>query len=161
MVDTSLRTADSGYLTRRLLDVAQDIIVRDEDCLTTEGLSYEDLFTRYRTSLSYKDRLIGRLLLEPVFSKDKTTLLAPANTELTVSVITELEKHNIQAVKVRSPLTCNSNRSVCRKCYGWHLSYSRSQQSNTKTLKLGAKECIIAATLSDSANQSCLKKAKT
>tara|TARA_B110000444_G_scaffold257888_1_gene297410 strand:- start:2391 stop:6188 length:3798 start_codon:yes stop_codon:yes gene_type:complete len=138
LVDTALRTADSGYLTRRLVDVAQDIIVRDEDCLTTEGLSYEDLFTRYRTSLSYKDRLIGRLLLEPVFSKDKTTLLAPANTELTVSVITELEKHNIQAVKVRSPLTCNSNRSVCRKCYGWHLSYSR-------IVDLGEAVGIVAA----------------
>ena len=138
LVDTALRTADSGYLTRRLVDVAQDIIVRDEDCLTTEGLSYEDLFTRYKTSLSYKDRLIGRLLLEPVFSKDKTTLIAPANIELTVSVINELEKHNIEAVKVRSPLTCNSNRSVCRKCYGWHLSYSR-------IVDLGEAVGIVAA----------------
>ena len=138
LVDTALRTADSGYLTRRLVDVAQDIIVRDEDCLTTEGLSYEDLFKRYKTSLSFKDRVIGRLLLEPVFSKDKKILIAPANTELTASVIDELEKNNVHDVKVRSPLTCNSNRSVCRKCYGWHLSYSR-------IVDLGEAVGIVAA----------------
>jgi len=138
LVDTALRTADSGYLTRRLVDVAQDIIVRDDDCLTLEGLSYSDLFTRYKTSLSIKDRLIGRLLLEPVFSKDKTTLLATTNTELTISVIKELEKGNIEDIKVRSPLTCNSNRSVCRKCYGWHLSYSR-------IVDLGEAVGIVAA----------------
>ena len=62
LVDTALRTADSGYLTRRLVDVAQDIIVREEDCLTSEGLSLDDLFKKYKTDLSLEDRLIGRLL---------------------------------------------------------------------------------------------------
>jgi DNA-directed RNA polymerase subunit beta' len=138
LVDTALRTADSGYLTRRLVDVAQDIIVRDEDCLTTEGLLYSDLFQRYKTTLSFKDRIIGRLLVEPIFSKDKKTLIAPANAELNVSIINKIEKYNSHDIKVRSPLTCNSHRSVCRKCYGWHLSYSR-------IVDLGEAVGIVAA----------------
>jgi|APCry1669189034_1035192.scaffolds.fasta_scaffold00019_16 DNA-directed RNA polymerase subunit beta' len=138
LVDTALRTADSGYLTRRLVDVAQDIIVRDEDCLTTEGLSYHDLFKRYKTTLSFKDRIIGRLLLEPVFSKDKDKLIAPINTEITLHLIPKLENADLESIKVRSPLTCNSNRSVCRKCYGWHLAYYR-------LVDLGEAVGIVAA----------------
>jgi DNA-directed RNA polymerase subunit beta' len=66
LVDTALRTADSGYLTRRLVDVAQDIIVREENCLTSEGLSLDDLFKKYKTELTIEDRLIGRLLIKPL-----------------------------------------------------------------------------------------------
>ena len=139
LVDTALRTADSGYLTRRLVDVAQDIIVRDEDCLTSDGLSYDDLFKQYKTTISFKDRLIGRLLAQPIFTNDGRTLIAPSNTALTVSLIKEIEKTaNLEEIKVRSPLTCNSNRSVCRKCYGWHLSYSR-------LVDLGEAVGIVAA----------------
>lgn len=118
LVDTALRTADSGYLTRRLVDIAQDIIVRNEDCLTTNGLSYDDLFNRYKTTLSFKDNLLGRVLLKPVFSKDNKSILAEKNTEITTSVIEKLKKSDLKTIKVRSPLTCKSNRSVCRKCYG-------------------------------------------
>jgi DNA-directed RNA polymerase subunit beta' len=125
LVDTAIRTADSGYLTRRLVDVAQDIIVRDEDCLTTDNLSYSDIFERYPTNLSFKDRVIGRFLAQPIFRKDQQTLFAMANTPIDVHIINELDKLEISNLKVRSPLTCNSNRSVCRRCYGWHLSYSR------------------------------------
>ena len=139
LVDTALRTADSGYLTRRLVDVAQDIIVREEDCLTSDGLSYEDLFKQYKTTISFKDMLIGRLLAQPIFTSDGRTLIAPSNTALTVSLINEIEKKaNLEEIKVRSPLTCNSNRSVCRKCYGWHLSYSR-------LVDLGEAVGIVAA----------------
>ena len=138
LVDTALRTADSGYLTRRLVDVAQDIIVRDEDCLTTDSLSYEDLFTRYKTNISFKDRLIGRLLAQPLFTADGQTLLAPSNVPLTGSLLTDIENEEIQNIQVRSPLTCNANRSVCRKCYGWHLAYSR-------LVDLGEAVGIVAA----------------
>jgi DNA-directed RNA polymerase subunit beta' len=138
LVDTALRTADSGYLTRRLVDVAQDIIVRDEDCLTSESLSYDDLFTRYKNTISVRDRLIGRLLAEPLFTKDGKILIAKVNTALTVALIKEIEQSNIENIKVRSPLTCNSNRSVCRQCYGWHLSYSR-------IVDLGEAVGIVAA----------------
>jgi DNA-directed RNA polymerase subunit beta' len=137
LVDTALRTADSGYLTRRLVDVAQDIIVRDEDCLTSDYLSYEDLFTRYKSTIPLKDRLIGRLLAQPLIT-DSGQVIAQSNTEITASLIEEIEKVNFEDIKVRSPLTCNANRSVCRKCYGWHLSYS-------SIVDLGEAVGIIAA----------------
>ena len=138
LVDTALRTADSGYLTRRLVDVAQDIIVRDEDCLTSDNLSYDDLFQRYKTNVSFKDRVIGRLLSQPLIAKDGKTIIAQANTVLTAPLIKVIEGSNFEGITVRSPLTCNSNRSVCRKCYGWHLSYSR-------IVDLGEAVGIVAA----------------
>ena len=92
LVDTALRTADSGYLTRRLVDVAQDIIVREEDCLTTESLSYDDLFQRYETSLTLKNRIIGRLLAEPVLAEDNKTIIAERNSEITMSLLSIMPK---------------------------------------------------------------------
>ena len=123
LVDTALRTADSGYLTRRLVDVAQDIIVREEDCLTNEGLSIDDLFNKYKTGSSFKDRLIGRLLAKPLtdISENKKY---PRNTEIGNDLIEKIINSDLDTVEVRSPLTCASLRSVCRNCYGWHLSYS-------------------------------------
>lgn len=138
LVDTALRTADSGYLTRRLVDVAQDIIVRDEDCLTKDSLSYDDLFKRYNINLSFKDRLIGRLLAADIFSSDGKKIIAATNTALTSTIINKIQSLSVTDIKVRSPLTCNSNRSVCRKCYGWHLSYSR-------LVDLGEAVGIVAA----------------
>ena len=78
LVDTALRTADSGYLTRRLVDVAQDIIVREEDCITYASLSLDDLFKKYKTDLSLENRLIGRLLAKPLYSEENN--LFPTNT---------------------------------------------------------------------------------
>ena len=144
LVDTALRTADSGYLTRRLVDVAQDIIVREEDCLTQEGLTLEDLFERNQTELSLKDRLVGRLLAKPLDFNDSSTddkkdaSYFPANTEITNALVERIVAAGIKDVIVRSPLTCNAVRSVCRKCYGWHLSYS-------KLVDLGEAVGILAA----------------
>ena len=76
LVDTALRTADSGYLTRRLVDVAQDIIIREEDCLTSEGLNLDDLFQKYKTELTLEDRLIGRLLAKPLNILDENIAAA-------------------------------------------------------------------------------------
>jgi DNA-directed RNA polymerase subunit beta' len=124
LVDTALRTADSGYLTRRLVDVAQDIIVREEDCLTNEGLSLDDLFKTYKTELTIEDRLIGRLLAKPLSIPTENIIIAP-NTEVDKSLINKIIKYKLDDVIVRSPLTCEALRSVCRNCYGWHLSYSK------------------------------------
>ena len=123
LVDTALRTADSGYLTRRLVDVAQDIIIREEDCGTEASLSEIELNKEKTKDLS---RFIGRLLAQPLFDKTDR-LLAPKNYEITPSFIKKLEESdfNYKELKIRSPLTCNSIRSVCQKCYGWHLAYSR------------------------------------
>jgi DNA-directed RNA polymerase subunit beta' len=134
LVDTALRTADSGYLTRRLVDVAQDIIVREEDCKTKESLSKVDL-EKYATTLSLKDRIVGRLIAELlVIKKEKF----PPNSEITLSLVQKMEQSDLENFKIRSPLTCNSIRSVCRNCYGWHLSYS-------SIVDLGEAVGIIAA----------------
>jgi DNA-directed RNA polymerase subunit beta' len=139
LVDTALRTADSGYLTRRLVDVAQDIIVREEDCLTKEGLSFEDLFKKYKTDSTFKERLIGRLLLKAVTVHNGTeTLNWSANTEIDNFIATKFLDLGVDNLEVRSPLTCNALRSICRKCYGWHLSYS-------KVVDLGEAVGILAA----------------
>ena len=139
LVDTALRTADSGYLTRRLVDVAQDIIVREEDCLTQEGLSLDDLFKKYKTDSTFKERLIGRLLLKSVTAQiNNETKFWGANTEIDNSVATIFLNLGLKELDVRSPLTCNALRSICRKCYGWHLSYS-------KIVDLGEAVGILAA----------------
>ena len=137
LVDTALRTADSGYLTRRLVDVVQDIIVREENCLTSEGLSLDDLFKKYKTDLTIEDRLIGRLLAKPL-PIPAENIIIPANTEIDKQIIKKIKEAKFEDVVVRSPLTCNSLRSVCRDCYGWHLSYS-------KIIDLGEAVGILAA----------------
>jgi DNA-directed RNA polymerase subunit beta' len=137
LVDTALRTADSGYLTRRLVDVAQDIIVRDEDCLTYGHLSLDDLFKTYKTELTLEDRLIGRLLAKPLVIPDEN-LTIPKNTEIDKQLIQKIIRYKLDDVLVRSPLTCEALRSVCRNCYGWHLSYS-------KIIDLGEAVGILAA----------------
>ena len=136
LVDTALRTADSGYLTRRLVDVAQDIIVRDEDCQTQDGLHKNELINEATPNLSLKDRVIGRLLAVPI--KTKNNQIIPANTNVTAQLIDGLDETDLEQLKVRSPLTCTSIRSVCRNCYGWHLAYS-------KIVDLGEAIGIIAA----------------
>ena len=137
LVDTALRTADSGYLTRRLVDVAQDIIVREEDCLTREGLTLNDLFEKFKTELSLKDRLVGRLLAKQI-KIPKSSVIYPVNTEITNEIIQQIINTGLTDITVRSPLTCSAVRSVCRKCYGWHLSYS-------KIVDLGEAVGILAA----------------
>jgi DNA-directed RNA polymerase subunit beta' len=142
LVDTALRTADSGYLTRRLVDVAQDIIVRDDDCITYSSLTLDDLFGKYKTEVSPENRLVGRLLAKPLVIKEKG-LTFPVNSEIDTELAKTIVKYflnssNLEAVEVRSPLTCDALRSVCRKCYGWHLSYS-------KLIDLGEAVGILAA----------------
>ena len=129
LVDTAIRTADSGYLTRRLVDVAQDIIVRENDCQTTDGIRV--------SNVSNNELLIGRLLADSIYSTDKQ-LIAARNTEINENLLQTLTKINYKKLKVRSPLTCNSLRSVCQNCYGWHLAYS-------KIVDLGEAVGIIAA----------------
>merc|ERR1712166_1420926 len=116
LVDTALRTADSGYLTRRLVDVAQDIIVREEDCYTQDGLLKNELVNETSPNLSVKDRMVGRLLAQPLTQNNNNVVL-PINTQLTSNLLDDLHELDIEQLKVRSPLTCNSIRSICRNCY--------------------------------------------
>jgi DNA-directed RNA polymerase subunit beta' len=134
LVDTALRTADSGYLTRRLVDVAQHIIIREHDCQTMDYLTYMDLFPN-NCIFYLEDILVGRLLAKPIYSKGKQ--IASSNQELTPNLIKKIGKEIKQCV-VRSPLTCESLLSICRNCYGWHLAHS-------KLVDLGDAVGIIAA----------------
>jgi DNA-directed RNA polymerase subunit beta' len=132
LVDTALRTADSGYLTRRLVDVAQDVIVREDDCGTSRSIliSADD-------SGRYKMRLVGRLTAEQIVGADGA-VLAERDTEIDPILTRTIEQAGVKSVRVRSPLTCEAARSVCRKCYGWALAHN-------ELVDLGEAVGIIAA----------------
>ncbi len=130
-MDTALRTADSGYLTRRLVDVAQDVIVREEDCGTERSIVVEAEDGKFGA------RLLGRLTAEDIFDAEEN-LVVPQNTAIDPALSGEIEKASISEVKIRSPLTCEANRSVCRRCYGWALAHNH-------LVDLGEAVGIIAA----------------
>ena len=114
LADRALKTADSGYLTRRLVDVAQDILVREEDCGTEDGREFK---VGEGTLLSpFNERLTGRFLAKDVVVKGKT--IASANDFLTEEVLTAIEESGAEVIFIRSPLTCETRRGVCQKCYG-------------------------------------------
>ena len=132
LVDTALRTADSGYLTRRLVDVAQDVIVREDDCGTTRGIPINaDDKGRYAA------KLVGRLAAEPVLDGEGN-LIVDRDGEIDAVITGQIEAAGVQTVVVRSPLTCEAARSVCRKCYGWALAHNQ-------LVDLGEAVGIVAA----------------
>ncbi|MBW0180481.1 MAG: DNA-directed RNA polymerase subunit beta' [Vulcanococcus sp.] len=132
LVDTALRTADSGYLTRRLVDVAQDVIVREDDCGTTRGIPI-DADDKGR----YAAKLVGRLAAEPVLDGDGTVIV-DRDGEIDAPTTARIEAAGVKTVVVRSPLTCEAARSVCRKCYGWALAHN-------ELVDLGEAVGIVAA----------------
>jgi len=137
LADTALRTADSGYLTRRLVDVAQELIVRDEDCGTTRGIWVEEVDDDPDHLRFLETRLLGRCLLEAVKLSDGSTL--EAGTELREDHVQTLaHDKGVERVRVRSVLTCESINGVCAKCYGTML-------ATGKPVDLGEAVGIIAA----------------
>ncbi len=138
LADTALRTADSGYLTRRLVDVAQELIVREEDCGTTRGIWVEGVEPDAPGRRSYLEtRAYGRLLVEPVTLADKTKL--PAGTLVTDEISAQLrDDPAIDRVRVRSVLTCEATHGVCAACYGQSLATGRM-------IELGEAVGVIAA----------------
>lgn len=123
LVDTALRTADSGYLTRRLVDVAQDIIIRQVDCKTTRGILLEDLVDNQKILMPLEQALLGRVLAENIYNPHTGTLIAYANQDISSEQANRIVNVGIKKVLVRSPLTCNSSSAVCQRCYGWNLSH--------------------------------------
>ncbi len=121
IVDTALKTANSGYLTRRLIDVAQDIIIREKDCLTSYSFLFNLSNLNLKNNADY-DQLIGRLLNKPVYDLTSQNLIADLNTQITPALLKTFKQKNIVNIYIRSPLTCCLYRSVCQKCYGWNLS---------------------------------------
>ncbi len=117
LADTALRTAESGYLTRRLIDVAQDVIVTEEDCGTTEGMLITEQDSKEMMLPDIRDRLKGRVLLDPIPGFD---WILPGD-ELTDDMVDEIVNAGVKVVRVRSVLGCLAHRGVCRKCYGRDL----------------------------------------
>jgi DNA-directed RNA polymerase subunit beta' len=137
LADTALKTADAGYLTRRLVDVAQDVIIREKDCGTLRGIATLALKEKDEVVEPLFDRIVGRTALHDVFNFDGT-VMAEAGTEITIDVAEAIEKAGIDMVEIRSVLTCESKRGVCAKCYGLNL-------ANGKMAQQGDAVGIIAA----------------
>ncbi|WP_315816809.1 DNA-directed RNA polymerase subunit beta' [Paraflavitalea speifideaquila] len=121
LADTALKTADAGYLTRRLVDVAQDVVITEEDCGTLRGIAISALKDNEEIVEPLYDRIIGRTSLHNVYSPDADKLIVSAGEVITEDIGKEIEEANIEAVEIRSVLTCESKRGVCVKCYGKNL----------------------------------------
>ncbi|HWQ56440.1 MAG TPA: DNA-directed RNA polymerase subunit beta' [Bryobacteraceae bacterium] len=124
LADTALKTADSGYLTRRLVDVAQDVIISENDCGTGSGIGVGAIIESGETIERLGDRIVGRVALEDIKDYEGNILVA-ANQEITEELASAIEGAGIQEVKIRSVLTCESRRGVCVACYGRNLATGR------------------------------------
>ncbi|HNB81868.1 MAG TPA: DNA-directed RNA polymerase subunit beta', partial [Chitinophagaceae bacterium] len=128
LADTALKTADAGYLTRRLVDVAQDVIVREEDCGTLRGIAISALKENDDVVEPLLDRIVGRVSLHDVFDV-KGNLLVAAGEEITFFHGEAIENAGVETVEIRSVLTCESKRGTCAKCYGVNMATGRMSQS--------------------------------
>jgi DNA-directed RNA polymerase subunit beta' len=137
LADTALKTADSGYLTRRLVDVAQDVIVSEQDCGTAEGIYVMPIVESGEIIEPLRDRIIGRVSLEKI--KDyEGKVIVEINQEIDEDLASAIQAAGIERVKIRSVLTCESKRGVCIRCYGRNLASGR-------TVELGEAVGVIAA----------------
>lgn len=130
LADTALKTANSGYLTRRLVDVAQDIVVTETDCGTLDGMSIQAEVEGKNILVSLAERALGRVLVADVVTADGEVLIA-ANTLLNEKEVALLEEHNINDISVRSVVFCKAKRGVCAHCYGRDLATGRSVDTGT------------------------------
>ena len=119
IVDTALKTANSGYLTRRLIDVGQDILIREKDCLTKHSFFLSINSSKKKNLIS--DKIVGRVLNKAILDPINNKVIVPANSQITPKLIDECLKKNVKNFYIRSPLTCNLYRAICQKCYGWDL----------------------------------------
>lgn len=138
LADTALRTADSGYLTRRLVDVSQEIIIRETDCGTTEGVEVEEIRDGTEVIEPLIDRIVGRNALKDIYHPETGELIVKANEEITEEAALALLEADIKKVEVRSVLTCRTRYGVCVKCYGRDLATGRP-------VEVGEAVGIIAA----------------
>ena len=138
LADTALRTADSGYLTRRLVDVAQDIIVREDDCGTKEGMELSDIKDGNQVVEKLEERLLGRYPLEDIKNPETGEIIVTTEELITEAIAEKIVAAGITKVKVRTVLECKTKHGVCRKCYGMGLA-SRAE------VNIGEAVGIIAA----------------
>ena len=138
LADTALKTADSGYLTRRLVDVSQDVIVREQDCGDTHGVYVTAITDGVSTIEKLSDRIDGRFTIEPVVNPQTGEVIVEADTMISPDKAVEIEKAGITQVLIRSVLTCKTRHGVCAKCYGKNM-------ASGNPVKLGEAVGIIAA----------------
>jgi len=138
LADTALKTANSGYLTRRLVDVAQDAVVRITDCGAKEGISMTPLVESGEVIEPLSERILGRVLLEVVEHPITGVELAPANTMLNEELVAKLDEAAVESVRIRSVLTCEAEEGICASCYGRDL-------SSGQPASLGEAVGVIAA----------------
>ncbi|MFZ1418965.1 MAG: DNA-directed RNA polymerase subunit beta', partial [Leptotrichiaceae bacterium] len=136
LADTALRTADSGYLTRRLVDISHDVIINSDDCGTAEGIIVSDLVDSGNVIEKLSERIYGRTLAEDLIHEGE--LIAKKDTLIMEDLIEIIEKLEIKEIKMRTPLTCKLEKGVCKKCYGLDL-------SNHKEILKGEAVGVIAA----------------
>ena len=138
LTDTALRTADSGYLTRRLVDVSQDVIIREDDCGTEDYLVVKDIKDGNEIIEGFKDRLVGRTCAEDIIHPETGEVLVKRNELMDERIADKVAKAGVTEAKIRSILTCSSKIGVCAKCYGSNL-------SSGKLVNVGEAVGIIAA----------------
>jgi DNA-directed RNA polymerase subunit beta' len=135
LTDSALKTANAGYLTRRLVDVSHDVLVRTDDCGTTEGIIVREEADR---TASFADRIVGRSSLQKVTSKETKKILVDVNEIITPELAQDLAKEGLTELVVRSPLTCKVREGVCANCYGWDF-------ATKKKVDMGVPVGVIAA----------------
>ncbi|WP_188208017.1 DNA-directed RNA polymerase subunit beta' [Alkalibacillus aidingensis] len=121
LADTALKTADSGYLTRRLVDVAQDVIIREEDCGTDRGMSVETLREGNEIIVPLYDRLVGRTAFKSVRNPETNEVIIGRNELITEDIAKEITEAGVEQVVIRSVFTCNTHHGACKKCYGRNM----------------------------------------
>jgi len=138
LADTALKTANAGYLTRRLVDVAQDVVIRENDCGTLDGIEVESLVEGGEIIESMKERILGRVALEEIRDPFSSEVIVKGNEEIDETLADRIEDIGIDKVKIRSVLTCKSKQGVCALCYGRNL-------ARGKLVNVGEAIGIIAA----------------
>ena len=136
--DTALKTADSGYLTRRLVDVSQDVIVREEDCGTEDGLYVEEIKEGLEVIEGLAERLTGRYVAEDLYHPETKELLVSKDDYMDANLAEKIANSGIKKVKIRSVFTCNSKIGVCAKCYGMNM-------ATAQKINIGEAVGIVAA----------------
>jgi DNA-directed RNA polymerase subunit beta' len=138
LADTALKTADAGYLTRRLVDIAQDVVVNEEDCGTINGLEMRPIKDGEEIVEALRDRIVGRFTLERVRHPITGEIIIDVNQEIIDEIADQIEAAGIEHVRIRTVLTCEAKHGVCVKCYGRNL-------ASNKTVNIGEAVGIIAA----------------
>ena len=128
LADTALKTADAGYLTRRLVDVSQDVIVNSDDCGTLRGITVEPLKKNEEVVETLEERIVGRTSLNDVYDPITEELLVSAGEHISELIARKIESSAIESIEVRSPLTCEAKTGICAKCYGRNLATGKMVQ---------------------------------